>query len=36
MAARILVSDSLAEEGLEVLRQDAEVEIKIIPKALQP
>jgi D-3-phosphoglycerate dehydrogenase len=28
MAARILVSDSLAEEGLEVLRQDAEVEIK--------
>ena len=28
MAAKILVSDSLAEEGLEVLRQDAEVEIK--------
>ncbi len=28
MAARILVSDSLAEEGLEVLRQEAEVEVK--------
>jgi D-3-phosphoglycerate dehydrogenase len=28
MAAKILVSDSLAEEGLEVLRQDAEVEVK--------
>jgi D-3-phosphoglycerate dehydrogenase len=28
MAARILVSDSLAGEGLEVLRQDAEVEVK--------
>jgi D-3-phosphoglycerate dehydrogenase len=29
MAAKILVSDSLAEEGLEVLRQDAEVEVRI-------
>ena len=28
MAVKILVSDSLAEEGLEVLRQDAEVEVK--------
>jgi D-3-phosphoglycerate dehydrogenase len=28
MAAKILVSDPLAEEGLEVLRQDAEVEVK--------
>jgi len=28
MAAKILVSDSLDEEGLEVLRQDAEVEVK--------
>jgi D-3-phosphoglycerate dehydrogenase len=28
MAAKILVSDSLAEEGLEVLRQETEVEVK--------
>jgi D-3-phosphoglycerate dehydrogenase len=28
MAAKILVSDPLAEEGLEVLRRDAEVEVK--------
>jgi len=28
MAAKILVSDSLAEEGLEVLRREAEVEVK--------
>ncbi len=28
MAAKVLVSDSLAEEGLEVLRQDAEVDVK--------
>jgi D-3-phosphoglycerate dehydrogenase len=28
MAAKILVSDSLAEEGLDVLRREAEVEVK--------
>ena len=28
MAAKILVSDSLAEEGLELLRREAEVEVK--------
>ena len=28
MAAKILVSDSLVEKGLEVLRQGAEVEVK--------
>ena len=28
MVAKILVSDPLAEEGLELLRQEAEVEVK--------
>ena len=28
MAARILVSDPLAEEGLELLRREVEVEVK--------